>query len=141
MKRPPVFHAIIEMRCFNKYRRIKDLNAVKLVKDKITNAELKKMSKKMFDGLVKAVVDIEKEIMVVDAELHADQEDYLLQQGSEQKNLWGINFYPDQIGTDNWLEFDSMINLRPAQNNRSRSVENKEIRERIVEVIEKLVVR
>jgi len=114
---------------------------MRLIEDKITNEDLKKMSEKMFDGLVKAVVDIEKEIMVVDAELHSDQEDFLLQQGSEQNNLWGINFYPDQVGTDNWLEFDSMINLRPSQNNRSRSVESKEIREKIKKVIAKLVVK
>lgn len=114
---------------------------MKLVEAKITNEELKKMSEKMFDGLVKAVVDIEKKIMVVDAELHADQEDFLLQRGSVQNNLWGINFYPDQVDTDNWLEFDSMINLRPAQNNRSRNVESEEIREKIIEIVEKLVIK
>jgi len=112
---------------------------MKLVQDKISNEELKEMSEKMFDGLVKAVVDIEKEIMVVDAEMHADQEEFLLQQGSDQKDLWGINFYPDEVGSEDWLEFDSMINLRPSQNNRSRSVESEEIREKIISVVEKLV--
>jgi len=114
---------------------------MKLVEQSITNDELKEMSTKMFDGLVKAVVDIDKEIMVVDAEMHADQEDYLLQLGSEQKNLWGINFYPEQIGTENYIEFDSMINLRPSQNNRSRDVENQEIREKIIAIVEKLVIK
>lgn len=112
---------------------------MKLVQDKISNKELKVMSEKMFDGLVKAVVDIKREIMVIDAEMHADQEEYLLQQGSEQKDLWGINFYPDDVGSKDWLEFDSMINLRPSQNNRSRSVESEEIRNKIIEVVEKLV--
>ena len=114
---------------------------MKLVEQSITNDELKEMSTKMFDGLVKAVVDIDKKIMVVDAEMHADQEDYLLQLGSEQKNLWGINFYPEQIGTENYIEFDSMINLRPSQNNRSRDVENQEIREKIIAIVEKLVIK
>ncbi len=112
---------------------------MKLVEETISNEELKGMSEKMFDGLVKAVVDIEKEIMVVDAEMHADQEEYLLQNGSEQKYLWGINFYPDEVGSEDWLEFDSMINLRPSQNNRSRSVENEETKKRIIEVVKKLV--
>ncbi len=112
---------------------------MKLVRDKICNKELKEMSEKMFDGLVKAVVDIKRVIMVVDAEMHADQEEFLLQQGSEQKDLWGINFYPDEAGSEDWLEFDSMINLRPSQNNRSRSVESEEIRNKIIEVVEKLV--
>ena len=97
------------------------------------------MSDKMFDGLVKAVIDINKEVMVVDAEMHADQEDYLLQHGSLQEDLWGINFYPDEVGNENWLEFDSMINLRPSQNNRSRNIESEEIRDKIIAVVEKLV--
>lgn len=112
---------------------------MKLVDQSITNKELKEMSAKMFDSIVKAVVDIDKEVMVVDAEMHADQEDYLLQHGSEQKNLWGINIYPDQVGTENWIEFDSMINLRPSQNNRSRDIEDPGIREKIKVMVDKLV--
>jgi len=114
---------------------------MKLVDQSITSQELKEMSTKMFDGLVKAVVDIERGVMVVDAEMHADQEDYLLEDGSEQKSLWGINIYPDLEGTENWIEFDSMINLRPLQNNRSRDVESPEIREKIQAVVEKLVIK
>jgi len=114
---------------------------MKLIDQKITNEELKEMSAKLFDGLVKAVVDVEEEIMVVDSELHADQEAYLLGQGSKQENLWGINIYPEQVGKDSWLEFDSMINLRPSQNNRSRSVEDENIRSKIITIVEKLVLK
>jgi hypothetical protein len=114
---------------------------MKLVNQSITNDELKELSVKMFDGLVKAVVDIDREIMVVDAELHADQEEYLLQLGSAQTSLWGINIYPGEVGTENWIEFDSMINLRPSQGNRSRSVENPQLREKINAVVDKLVIR
>ena len=112
---------------------------MKLVNQSITNKELKEMSTKMFDNILKAVVDIDKEVMVVDAEMHADQEDYLLQLGSEQKNLWGINLYPDQVGTDNWIEFDSMINLRPSQDNRTRDVEDPGVRQKIKAIVDKLV--
>ena len=114
---------------------------MKLVKTNITNDELKLMSTKIFDGLVKAVVDIEKEVMVVDAEMHADQEEFLLAEGSIQSNLWGINFYPSEVGTENWLEFDSMINLRPSQNNRTRGIDDKKIRLKIKSIVEKLVVK
>jgi hypothetical protein len=114
---------------------------LKLIDTSITNNELLDMSKKMFDGLVKAVVDIESEIMVVVAELHADQEDYLLQRGSKQENLWGINIYPEEVDSDNWLEFDSMINLRPSQNNRSRGIENEVIRAKVASIVEKLVIK
>lgn len=112
---------------------------MKLVDGNITVSELRTMSEKMDGSLVKAVVDIEKRIMVVDADLHADQESFLLENGSKQKDLWGINLYPAQKGSNDWIEFDSMINLRPSQNNRSRYVENAEIREKIIIIINKLV--
>ena len=111
---------------------------MKLVEIAITRDELKQMSQRMFGGLIKAVVDIEKEIMVVDAAMHADEEQLLLNNGSKQDHLWGINFYPELDG-DDFLEFDSMINIRPRQNNFSRSVENTEIQEQIKKVVNKLV--
>ncbi len=110
------------------------------VKDKVTIKELKQMSEKMFGDLVKAVVDIEKDIIVVDAPLHVDEEQLLLENGSEQKDLWGINLYPDFFGKEDFIEFDSMINLRPWQNNRSRGVEDNKIQEKIREVVNKFVI-
>ena len=104
----------------------------------ITKGELKGMAESMFGDLVKAVVDIRQEIMVVDAELHADQEALLLERGSNQADLWGINLYPD-LSEDQFVEFDSMINLRPSQDNRSRGVEDTSIRERILAIVDRLV--
>lgn len=112
---------------------------MKIVKDHISVEELKQMSEKMFSNLVKAVVDIEQEIMVVDAELHADEEEILLESGSEQNNLWGINMHPNKIPDGSWIEFDSMINIRPTCNNRSRYVNDPEIREKIIKIVNKLV--
>ena len=112
---------------------------MQLVDKVISVEELKKMSDKMFGNLVKAVVDIEREIMVVDAEFHADEELMLLESGSAQENLWGINIHPSKIGGPDWIEFDSMINLRPSQDNRSRGVENPQIRECITKVVVRLV--
>lgn len=112
---------------------------MKIIKDKIELQELKQMSKKMFDNLVKAVVDVEQGIMVVDAEMHADQEKALLETGSEQKDLWGINLYPENFGQDDFIEFDSMINIRPWQDNRTRGVEDENIQKKIIELVNKLV--
>jgi len=95
----------------------------------------------MFGDLVKAVVDIEKEIMVVDAELHADEESILLEQGSNQEDLWGINIYPEFVGDKRWIEFDSMINFRPSWGNRSRSVDDPKIQKRIINIVNKLVTK
>ncbi len=101
--------------------------------------ELKKMSEKMHNKLVKAVVDITQEIMVVDAAFHSDEEELLLERGSKQDDLWGINLYPDNFGSEKWIEFDSMINIRPYVGNRSRDVENPEIRKKIIAIVSKLV--
>lgn len=111
---------------------------MKLVDKFIALSEIKKMSDGMFGSFVKAVVDINKGIMVVDAALHADEEKYLLDIGSRQDDLWGINLYPDSTG-DEFIEFDSMINLRPRLNNFSRDIENTEIRSKIIHIVNTLV--
>lgn len=107
---------------------------MKIVEDKITIGELKDMASKMFGDLVKAVVDIEKEIIVVDADLHSDEEAYLLNTGSKQESLWGINIYPN-LAKDKRIEFDSMINLRPSDGNNSRGVDDINIQRRLLEII------
>lgn len=112
---------------------------MKIVKDLISINELKEMSEKMFGKLVKAVVDIELEIIAVDAELHVDLELLLLDNESVQSNLWGINFHPHSLLKEEFIEFDSMINIRPAIGNRSRYVESDQIRKKIINIIIKLV--
>ena len=111
---------------------------MEVVREKISLDELKKMSKKMFESLVKAVVDIEKNIMAVDAELHADEEALLIENGSQQQNLWGINIYPE-LEQDEYIEFDSMINLKPSQGNFSRSVGPETIKQKIINIVNKLI--
>ncbi|MBU1355177.1 MAG: hypothetical protein KJ620_01265 [Candidatus Edwardsbacteria bacterium] len=111
---------------------------MKIIETSITRAELGNMAKAMFGNMVKAVVDVEKGIMAVGGELHSDEEGLLLENGSEQKHLWGINIYPEIEG-EGFIEFDSMINLRPSHNNLSRGVDDKETREKIIEVVTRLV--
>ena len=111
---------------------------MKIITDHLTLAELEKMASKFFGNMVKAVVDIEREIIAVDAELHADLEALLLEQGSEQRNLWGINFYPEIAG-EGFIEFDSMINMRPSLGNLSRGVDDQKTREKIVTVVSKRI--
>jgi len=111
---------------------------MEIITDKISVIKFKEMTAKMFGNLVKAVVDIEKGIMAVDGELHADEQALLLENGSKQGDIWGINIYPDNSGED-FIEFDSVINIRPFQQNRSRGVDNPEIRKKILQVVNKLV--
>lgn len=103
--------------------------------EKITLSELTTMAASMYGTMVKAVVDAALGLLVVDAELHVDQEQLLLEQGSSQKDLWGINLYPQKFGTEDFIEFDSMINIRPRQHNMTRGVEDAEIRKRITSLV------
>lgn len=107
--------------------------------DTISVSELAVMAKNMYGDLVKAVVDLQANSLVVDAEMHADEEQYLLEKGSKQADLWGINLYPAKFGTDEFVEFDSMINIRPRQQNMSRNVEDAAIRKRILALVEQKV--
>jgi len=114
---------------------------MKLVKEPITLDELKEIAKERFGDLIKAVVDIEQEIMIIGGELHADEEVLLTEEhNSKREYTWGINLYPDVLG-DDFIEFDSMINLKPSLGNRSRGVENTEIQRKIRAVVEKLITK
>lgn len=108
--------------------------------DPVPMDELLQLAAGRFGDMVKAVVDLERGIMLLDAELHADQEAELLAEGSVQQDLWGINLYPAIDGPD-WLEFDSMINLRPSFGNRSRGVDAPATREAIADLVQRLVRR
>lgn len=111
---------------------------MKILSEAIKKGDLAK-SEAIFDGpMVKGVADIEKELLAVDAGLHADLEKMLLDQGSKQDMLWGINLWYEDEGED-LVEFDSMINVRPRQGNRTRDVEDEAVRKRIYEVVDKWI--
>jgi hypothetical protein len=111
---------------------------MKILTGPVSLQDLRSMAGSRFGNLVKAVVDVEKRIMALDGELHADEEALLLENGSRQEDLWGINIYPDLEGPDR-VEFDSVINIRPSQGNRSRGVDDPDVRGRIIEIVEELV--
>ncbi len=107
--------------------------------DKISVTQLKEMAGKMYGTLVKADIDIEKGIVIVDMGMHADGEAQLLENGSKQEDLWGINLHPEDFGTDKFIEFDSMINIRPRQKNPSRDILDSNIRQQITDIVESIV--
>jgi len=96
------------------------------------------MAQARFGDMVKAVVDVTRRLMALGGELHADEEAMLLEDGSRQADLWGVNLYPNESGPE-WIEFDSMINVRPSQNNRSRDVQDEGTRIAIRQVVHALV--
>lgn len=103
-----------------------------------TRARLSALAEGQFGDMVKAVVDVERGVMAIRGELHSDEEAALIDDGSAQEQLWGINLYPAE-GGDAWIEFDSMINVPPSQENRSRSIEDSVRRDRIRQIVTGLV--
>jgi hypothetical protein len=112
---------------------------MQIVEKKLSRNELQSIADRVFGNMVKAVVDIERGLLALDAELHSDLESFLIKNGSKQTNLWGINLFPELPESD-FVEFDSMINMRPSQGNRSRGVESQEVRRKILEVVHQKVV-
>jgi len=106
----------------------------------VTLEELRRLAADQFGDFVKAVVDVGRGVMAIGGELHADEEATLLDEGARRADLWGINLYPDRPVAE-MVEFDSMINVRPSQRNRSRGVEDPTVRRQIQVIVERLVVR
>lgn len=111
---------------------------IQIIKDPISKSVLSEIAKSQFGNLVKAVVDVEKGVIAIGGELHTDEEAVLLDDGSRQEHLWGINLYPEETG-EKFIEFDSMINVRPSSGNRSRGVESEDIREKIKVIVSKFI--
>ncbi|MGX8713902.1 MAG: DUF5674 family protein [bacterium] len=111
---------------------------MKILSHPIKHSDLNAMLPGYFGDMIKAVVDVKQCILGLDAELHADIEKELLAQGSMQADLWGINLYPEMEG-DDFIEFDSLINIRPYQGNRSRDVQDPAVRKQIIDVVSSLI--
>ena len=114
---------------------------VRIVRTGIDISDLEAMATAMFGTFVKAVVDVERAVMAVDGEMHADEEAMLLRDGSRQDDLWGINLRPDLLDTPGFIEFDSVINIRPRRGNRRRFVDDEDVRNRIELIVDGLVRR
>src|SRR3989338_7184529 len=113
---------------------------ISIIKEPMKVDELKQIAKNGFGDFVKAVVDVELELMAIGGELHADEEITLSEQGSKREYMWGINIYPDQR-EETWIEFDSMINIKPHLGNRSRGVEDIGVQKKVRAIVDKLIYR
>jgi len=104
---------------------------------KASEDELKKASEE-FGVYIKITIDILKRVCTLGGKLHADGEKFLIEKGSKQENIWGINLYPDKEG-DDFIEYDSMINIKPNLGNRTRGVDDENIKIKIKEIIANLI--
>jgi len=111
---------------------------IHIIKDKVTAEELRKYANESFGDMVKAVVDIEKRIMALGGELHSDGEAFLIEDGSDQKNLWGINIYPESP-KEEMIVYTSLINIRPSQGSRSMEIKDEMLKKNIADIIFSLI--
>ena len=109
-----------------------------ILNNPISRAELKEFAANTFGDMIKYVADVDKGLLAIDADLHADLERLLLENGSQQTSLWGFNLYPDETGED-FIEYDSLINIRSWQGNPSRDVLDKDVREKIAGIVNQYI--
>ncbi|HSB11133.1 MAG TPA: DUF5674 family protein [Blastocatellia bacterium] len=111
---------------------------ITIISSPIATQRLAEIAAESFGDMVKAVVDINRKLLALGGGLHADEEAALIEQGSAQQDLWGINIYPEKPRSE-WVEFDSMINIRPRMGNRSRGVGDAGTRQLIIEIVDSLI--
>ena len=112
---------------------------MKIISAPIKKEEILNKYNHFFKKMVKAVVDVENKIIAVDAELHADLEEMLIENGSRQNSLWGINLYLENE-KDDWLAYTALINIRPALENNGMEIKNETIKKKIAEIVYQLIV-
>ena len=110
-----------------------------VIDDKISQDELKKIGKEFYTGMIKGVVDIEKEVIAFGGQYHIDANMILIENGSEQKDIWGFNVNFDEP-RDSWIEYTSLINIRPAVGNRNMEVQNEDIKEKMKKIINSKII-
>ena len=113
--------------------------AMQILQTAITRAELAALAENTFGDMIKCVADVKQGLLAIDAELHADLERLLLENGSAGEDLWGFNLYPDEEGED-FIEYDSLINIRSWQGNPSRGISNPEIKESIEKIVSQFII-
>lgn len=111
---------------------------MQILQQPITLTELKTLAQNTFGDMIKCVADVERRLLALDADLHADLERLLLEDGSAQENLWGFNLWVEEEGED-FIEFDSLINIRSWQGNPSRNVEDPQARESIKSIVKQFI--
>ncbi len=101
-----------------------------VLRDPIPPEELGRLAHETFVDMVKYVVDIERGVIAVGGQLHADAEQVLLEDGSRPGDLWGANYYHGR-GRESCIEYTALINIRPARGNPGMEVQDPAVRERM----------
>lgn len=102
---------------------------IAILKEKANPEQIQTMLEE-YGGMIKIVVDIRRGVLAGGGEMHADCEALLLEDGSEQDDLWGADWYPE----DQRIEFEALINIRPRLGNRSVLIQSEDIRHSVEEI-------
>src|SRR3989344_558340 len=111
---------------------------IRIIREKITKSELEELAKEFYVEMIKGVADIERGTIALGGEWHMDANQVLIEDGSNQENLWGFNIYLNKSRKE-MLEYNSLINIKPRQGNRNMQIENEEIKKKILEIVNNLV--
>lgn len=109
-----------------------------VAREPINKKMLEALAKEWHFSLVKGVVDIERGYIALGGEWHMDANNRLIEEGSRQEHLWGFNIYPKEHGNAA-IEYISLINIRPAQGNRSMEVASEEVRMSMHNVVARII--
>jgi len=107
---------------------------IHIIRERATKQQLQEMVE-MLETYIKLAVDVEREILAGGGAMHADCEAVLLEDGSQQKFIWGADWNP----TTQEVTFESLINIRPGQNNRSLELQDSNLRSRVENITRKLL--
>ena len=111
---------------------------MQILQQPISRKELTVIAENTFGDMVKAVADVKRGLLAIDADLHADLERLLLENGSAGEDLWGFNLWVEEEG-DGFIEYDSLINIRSWQGNPSRDVLDPEVRKIIKDIVSQYI--
>ena len=111
---------------------------IRIIREPVTHDVLEELMRVHYRTFIKGVADIERGVIALGGDWHMDANTVLFSDGSEQKNLWGFNIYLGKSG-DEAIEYESIINIRPAQNNRGRVIEDERVRSQVRSLVAQFV--
>ena len=111
---------------------------IRIIREPITLSELEEIAEKFQRTLVKGAADLERRVIALGGEWHMDANNVLIENDSEQKNIWGFNLYPKERG-EKAIEYISLINIRPSQGNTAMELADRNLRDSIRGIVEKLI--
>jgi len=108
--------------------------AIPIIREHATKREIQEMLE-VLETYIKLAVDVERKILAGGGEYHADCEEVLLEDGSDQEDIWGADWYPESRE----ISFGALINIRPQQGNRGMEIEDPKLRQKIEAIVRRLL--